>query len=89
MARDVRLRWEGKEGRGNVLRLPFVDEDDAWGLRELVDACKPATFGRDGKDIYDESYRRAGALGVKEYVVYPLSCSVCTRELTPSLGKVS
>ncbi|KAK7967052.1 uncharacterized protein PG986_001329 [Apiospora aurea] len=31
-------------------------------LKRLIQHCQPATFGRGGKDVYDESYRRAGQM---------------------------
>lgn len=65
MARGVGVRWGGG-GEGSELTLPIVNEEEGERLRELVEECRPATFGRGGKDVLDESYRRAGAMGVKE-----------------------
>ncbi len=46
----------------NYLFFSFIDflnisEDD---LRQLAEACDPATFGMDDKDVLDLSYRTAG-----------------------------
>ncbi|TFK58578.1 hypothetical protein BDN72DRAFT_966309 [Pluteus cervinus] len=39
----------------------FIDlrSTTAKQLKELAEACLPATFGMDNKDVYDESYRKA------------------------------
>ncbi|KAI6896541.1 hypothetical protein KC334_g10841, partial [Hortaea werneckii] len=37
-------------------------------LQDLIAACHPATFGRGGQDIYDSTYRRAGALGPADFL---------------------
>ena len=31
-------------------------------MQKLSDACQPASFGRGGADVLDESYRKAGKL---------------------------
>ena len=31
-------------------------------LAHLAQACDPASFGRNGEDVHDESYRKAGKL---------------------------
>jgi hypothetical protein len=31
-------------------------------ISNLVNACEPATFGFNGENVYDESYRKAGKL---------------------------
>lgn len=64
VARSVSLRW-GKDNAGRVLTLPTLDSEDEAALQQLVADCEPATFGRGGKDIYDEYYRRAGKLDVE------------------------
>jgi hypothetical protein len=52
-----------------VLTLPAVNAEEQSVVEQLVADCQPATFGRGGKDVYDESYRKAGALGIDEYVL--------------------
>lgn len=37
-------------------------------FEKLIQDCAPATFGRGGEDVYDESYRRAGALSVEDFM---------------------
>ena len=38
-------------------------------LDELLQACSPATFGWEGKDVLDESYRKAGKLDRSQFAV--------------------
>ena len=42
-------------------RLDFMNITEA-ELKALADYCDPATFGRSSKDVYDETYRKAGKL---------------------------
>jgi hypothetical protein len=65
LARSVSLRW-GQDKAGRVLTLPAVNAEEQISVEQLVADCQPATFGRGGKDVYDESYRKAGALGIDE-----------------------
>ncbi|KAK7991459.1 hypothetical protein PG988_000253 [Apiospora saccharicola] len=70
----ITIRWDVKDGDGNTadsqvanacakLNLPSVTgAGDEASLKRLVEHCQPATFGRGGKDILDESYRRAGKM---------------------------
>ncbi|KAI6865577.1 hypothetical protein KC338_g5016, partial [Hortaea werneckii] len=67
--KPITLRW-GAHGTGKTLSLPLLQqtpEDDA-RFQDLLSACYPATFGRDGRDVYDPSYRRAGAMGPGEFM---------------------
>ncbi|KZT24052.1 hypothetical protein NEOLEDRAFT_1095043 [Neolentinus lepideus HHB14362 ss-1] len=45
-------------------------------LKELAQACTPATFGRNNEDVLDESYRKAGKLDTADFAAnfYPLNC---------------
>jgi hypothetical protein len=56
LASPVTIRWDG-DGRGRVLSLPTTDAASEATCQQLIDSCMPATFGRDGQDVYDESYR--------------------------------
>lgn len=40
------------------LTLPLTQEGDV-RFAQLLKDCQPATFGRGGEDVYDESYRKA------------------------------
>ncbi len=37
-------------------------------LESLANACTPATFGVDNKDVLDLSYRRAGKMDVTDFM---------------------
>ncbi|KDQ60430.1 hypothetical protein JAAARDRAFT_125785, partial [Jaapia argillacea MUCL 33604] len=39
-------------------------------LRELAEACDPATFGMNQQDVYDESYRKAGKLDLRHFATH-------------------
>lgn len=56
------------DGEGRVLSLPPRAPQHTAALEQLITACQPATFGRGGKDVYDETYRRAGALSAAEFM---------------------
>lgn len=45
--------------------LPCRNDDNA--MKELLHACRPATFGLKGKDVYDESYRKAPKLDESQF----------------------
>jgi len=38
-------------------------------LDQLVAACSPASFGRGGQDLYDESYRKALKMDAADFAV--------------------
>ncbi|KAI7302125.1 hypothetical protein KC315_g16268, partial [Hortaea werneckii] len=65
--KPISIRW-GANGVGKTLSLPLQDPSDEGFLQELIAACHPATFGRAGHDIYDPTYRRAGALGPTDFM---------------------
>jgi hypothetical protein len=47
---------------------PNSDDTQSSALAKLLDACAPASFGRGGEDIIDESYRKAGKLDTTKFV---------------------
>ncbi|KAK3673863.1 hypothetical protein LTR78_006418 [Recurvomyces mirabilis] len=69
----VTLRW-GDEMAGRRVELPILGDGGEDGgtsqaiIEQLARACTPATFGGDGEDVFDEEYRRAGALAVGEFM---------------------
>ncbi|KAI7390223.1 hypothetical protein D0859_17006, partial [Hortaea werneckii] len=68
--KPITIRW-GAHGTGKTLSLPLQqppEAEDAARLQDLLAACYPATFGREGQDVYDPEYRRAGALGPGEFM---------------------
>lgn len=38
-------------------------------LQHLADTCDPATFGLGQKDVYDETYRKAGKLDSSDFAL--------------------
>jgi hypothetical protein len=52
------LRFDTPSSGGKVT-FPSSDSSE---LEQLLKACTPATFGSGGKDILDETYRKAGKL---------------------------
>ena len=59
----VILRWDSHNDSNLTSKLVFPLEPNTSGnLEQLVKDCQPATFGYKGKDIYDETYRKASKL---------------------------
>ncbi|KAH7252913.1 hypothetical protein B0J15DRAFT_360802, partial [Fusarium solani] len=59
-------------------------------LDELVEDCRPATFGRDGKDVLDEKIRKAGTMEASCFATNfnPYDCGIVDaigRKLLPSI----
>ena len=61
----ITIRWDNEDHHGrSKVTLPLIS-DDVHGRDEfarLLSRCQPATFGVGGKDILDETYRKAGKL---------------------------
>lgn len=68
LTKPVKIRWGNRNGEGRVLSLPARTPKDALALEKLVGDCTPATFGRRGKDVLDEGYRRAGAMSTEDFM---------------------
>lgn len=66
VTKPVTVRW-GLDGQGRVLSLPGRSTQDSAALQDLVQACQPATFGRGGENVLDETYRRAGAMSTDAF----------------------
>lgn len=54
----VTLRWDAAE---QVRKLTFPNADPA-AVQDLVKSTQPASFGRNGKDVLDDTYRKASKL---------------------------
>jgi hypothetical protein len=65
MTKPVTIRY-GAPGQGQTLRLPTDTTMDPAFLN-LVNACEPATFGREGRDVHDEQYRKATKLDTADF----------------------
>jgi len=62
--KPVTIRF-GPSGTGQTLILPA--SEDSLALRALLTSCDPATFGRQGEDVYDEAYRKATKLDTSQF----------------------
>lgn len=96
LTKGASLRW-GPSGQGKKLTFPLQTPADQLSFKQLLQDCVPATFGRGGEDIYDETYRRALALNASEFmtdfcpyeagiidIVTQLLLPPITGDLTPS-----
>ena len=68
----VSIRWDEKDGENcSKVTLPTNSDQnsakDQIALANLVHACTPASFGKDGKDVLDESYRKAAKLDSHQF----------------------
>lgn len=67
------LRWDVADKPGFSQRLQFplpsesATQDNTKSLNDLLKACSPATFGLDGEDVLDETYRKAGKLDRSQF----------------------
>lgn len=49
------------------LPSPHKGSNKSNGLQDLLHACTPATFGHAGRDVLDETYRKAGKLDAQHF----------------------
>ena len=64
----VILRWDSSNDSNLISKLIFPLEPNTSGnLEQLIKDCQPATFGYKGKDIYDETYRKASKLDASAF----------------------
>ncbi|KAI0595483.1 hypothetical protein F4775DRAFT_569220, partial [Biscogniauxia sp. FL1348] len=66
----ITIRWDSpSKDTTNKITLPILpfDEEGQGKLRELVKDCQPASFGYQGKDVYDEKYRKATKLDCSDF----------------------
>lgn len=59
----ITIRWDSSVSAdtSHKVTLPCADAERP-SFEQLLKDCQPATFGRGGEDILDESYRKAGKL---------------------------
>jgi hypothetical protein len=63
----IDIRWDASDGKASR-KLTFpVRNGKEEVLEQLVEDCMPATFGFDGKDVLDETIRKAGKLEAREF----------------------
>lgn len=74
-APPIVLRWDvpQKEGLSKKITFPLLPENSesqaTSALDDLLEACTPATFGHSGKDVFDESYRKAGKMDSSQFCI--------------------
>ena len=73
------------------MTLPIENSQDLTALDQLLKDCIPGTFGRGGEDVYDDTYRRARALGADEFMTDFCPCEagiidIVTQPLLPPLA---
>jgi hypothetical protein len=59
------LRWDSSNSAGPILKLTFPLDADTTAsktLARLVSDCQPASFGLNGANILDDTYRKATKL---------------------------
>lgn len=57
----VTIRWDSEATTTAKITFPCSDVEGP-NLEQLLKDCQPATFGRGGQDVMDETYRKAGKL---------------------------
>lgn len=76
----VELRWDSSSGSGgSKISFPLQQTgDDEQMLAKLIKDCQPATFGMGGRDVLDESYRKASKLDCTAFSTnfHPHDCSI-------------
>lgn len=63
--KHVTIRY-GPSGKGKSLTLP-TDDKQRSAIKALIQACQPANFGMRGKDVLDETYRKASKLDATDF----------------------
>jgi hypothetical protein len=65
----VVIRWDLPSGKAiRKLTLPAIQKAESTpAISELLESCSPATFGHGGRDVLDQSYRRAVKLDSNQF----------------------
>lgn len=69
-SRPIDLRWDSQDETvlGRQTKITFPLEPATKGnLEQLIKDMQPATFGMGGRDVYDESYRKATKLDTTRF----------------------
>lgn len=74
----IQLRWKIEGRAGGIVYFPTSTDDNDKDMSDLIESCKPASFGLNGKDVIDESYRKAGKLDRSEFLTdfHPHDCGI-------------
>lgn len=73
----ITIRWDGSSVE--KITLPVTDtETSASQLNALLATCAPASFGHNGKDVLDETYRKATKLDDDQFSssFHPHDCGI-------------
>ncbi len=66
----VVIRWDVPDGNDiRKITLPSTAKGAKRNaaLKELLEDCRPATFGKKGEEVLDESYRKAAKLDTHQF----------------------
>lgn len=58
----ISIRWDSQDPASSMVSKIVFPLEDAAGVKQLatmIQDCEPASFGFQGKDVVDESYRKA------------------------------
>lgn len=76
----ITLRFDSPDKNGNIIAFPLPNHSIAekQNLEDLRRASQPATFGLDGRDVLDETYRKAGKLDPGSFMTdfHPHDCGI-------------
>lgn len=78
----VTIRWDSSDNgiASSKVAFPVQSDDEvaSASFNALLDRCQPATFGADGRDVLDETYRKAGKLdsGIFCTDFHPHDCGI-------------
>ncbi|KAF9872478.1 oxidoreductase [Colletotrichum karsti] len=69
--RPIVIRWDAPSTSVSHsptrVSFPVTSDSDAKGLEQLFKDSQPATFGKGGEHVFDESYRKAQKLAAEEF----------------------
>jgi hypothetical protein len=69
----VILRWDSPDPikRANRVQFPIDTADEAMNdcLSRLMHDCQPASFGLNGDDVLDETYRKAAKMNRSSFAI--------------------
>ncbi|KAL8993483.1 MAG: hypothetical protein Q9169_006310 [Polycauliona sp. 2 TL-2023] len=74
----VIIRWDNDDDNDHHKASFPCSQDAIQAFEALVQACQPATFGFENRDVLDENYRKAGKLGNSAFSTnfHPHDCGI-------------
>lgn len=91
----VVLRWDSTRDGGSTRKLELPHDMSSYpAFQQLLSDCQPASFGRGGVDVMDESYRKAGKIDERDFCTNfdPYAVGIVdavAQVLMPEEGRVS